>query len=117
MNGPLDYSLCDSTVTIYRKKDDQVLRLVAGGCFFLIQQEQEIQASGCETQTLCFLVMPGDTQLVFPGDRVYDGIGPQITAEEWNSFVPETVPGLAQISYVKPWYYAGKLCHVEAGRK
>lgn len=117
MNGPLDYSLCDRTVTIYRKNGNQILRLVADNCFFLIQQEQEMHDNRCQTQTLCFLVMPGDSQLVFPGDRVYDGIGPQITAEDWSSFVPETVPGLAQISYVKPWYYEGKLCHVEAGRK
>lgn len=117
MNGPLDYSLCDQTVTVYRKKDDQILRTVVDNCFFLLQQEEEMGQLGCQKQTYCFLVMPGSAQLVFPGDRVYDGVGPEITADRWDTFQPSLEPKLGQISYVKPWYFRGKLCHIEAGRK
>ena len=33
--NPLDYSLCDQTVTIYRKNGDEILRKVAGNCHLL----------------------------------------------------------------------------------
>ena len=117
MNGPLDYSLCDRTVTIYRKQGDTILREVAENCFFLLQEEQTTDRQGLQRDTLCFLVMPGQIQRIFPGDRVYEGIGPQVSLVEWENFLPQTVPGLAVLSYVKPWYWDGRLCHVEAGRK
>jgi hypothetical protein len=117
MNGPLDYSLCDSTVTVYRKQGNTICREVVHNCFFLLQEEQTVELHGLQKETLCFLVMPGQTQRVFPGDRVFEGVGPQVCLEDWENFLPQTVPGLAQISYVKPWFWDGKLCHVEAGRK
>ena len=117
MNGPLDYSLCDRTVTIYHRQGDQIIRQVAEGCYFAWQEQQTEDRQGCRRDTKCLLIMPGDTQRVFPGDRVYDGIGPEVRLEGWAAFIPVKVQGLAQVGYVKPCYWNGKLCHVEAGRK
>lgn len=117
MNGLLDHSLCDRTVTVYRNQGDTVSRLVAEGCYFSWQEEQVVDDMGSRRETLCLLIMPGDTQRVFVGDRVFDGIGPEVKAEDWAAFIPVKVPGLAEISYVKPCHWDGRLCHVEAGRK
>lgn len=117
MNGLLDYSLCDRTVTIYRRQGEQVLRQVVDGCFFSWQIEQVVDTQGCRRETTCLLVMPGDTQRVFAGDRVFDGVGPEIEMKDWAAFIPVKVAGLAEIGYVKPYYWDGALCHVEAGRR
>lgn len=117
MIGPLDYSLCDRKVTIYRKQGDGILRLVAEGCWFSWQVEQVTDEMGCRRETKCLLIMPGDSQQIFVGDRVFDGIGPEVEMKDWAAFIPVKVAGLAEISYVKPCYWEGALCHVEAGRK
>ena len=117
MNGLLDYSLCDRTVTIYRRQTDGIFRLVVDGCYFSWQEEQTVDEAGCRRETTCLLVMPGDTQRVFAGDRVFDGVGPEIEMKDWAAFIPVKVAGLAEIGYVKPYYWDGALCHVEAGRR
>lgn len=115
--NPLDYSLCDRTVTVYRKREDGITRLVADGCYYAWQEEQTVDEEGCRRETTFLLVMPGDTQRVFVGDRVFDGVGPEVDTDGWAAFIPAKVAGLAEVSYVMPCYWDGKLCHVEAGRK
>ena len=117
MIGPLDYSLCDRTVTIYRRQEDQIVRQVAEGCYYSWQEVQTVDERGRRKDTKCLLLMPGDTQQVFAGDRVFDGVGPDVSVQEWAAFIPVKVAGLAEISYVQPYYWEGALCHVEAGRK
>ena len=117
MIGPLDYALCDRTVTIYRRQGDEILRQVAQGCYYCWQEEQILDERGRRKDTTCLLLMPGDTQRVFVGDRVFDGVGPEVSLQEWAAFIPVKVAGLAEISYVQPFYWEGTLCHVEAGRK
>ena len=117
MIGPMDYSLCDQTVTIYRRQGEQVLRQVVEGCYYVWQEQQLLDKGGCRRETTCLLVMPGDGQQVFIGDRVLPGVGPEVELRDWAAFIPVNVPGLAEIGYVKPYYWDGGLCHVEAGRK
>lgn len=117
MIGPLDYSLCDRTVTIYRRHGDEIVRQVAEACYYSWKEVQRIDERGCRKDTICLLLIPGDAQKVFVGDRVFDGIGPEVSAQDWAAFIPVKVAGLTQISYVQPHYWDGKLCHVEAGRK
>ena len=76
-----------------------------------------MSVDGCRRKTDFLLVMPGDTQRIFVGDRVIDGVGPQITPEQWDRFLPVNTPALSQVAYVLPYYRDGKLCHVEAGSK
>jgi len=111
------YPLCDRTVTVYRKQGNSILRQVIEGCYYTCEQAQTLDANGCRTKTRFLLVIPGDAQKVFVGDRVMDGIGPHITPQQWPNFLPVNTPTLSQVEYVLPCYRDGRLCHVEAGRK
>lgn len=117
MTGPLDYSLCDQTVTVYHKQGNRVLRQVIEGCYYHWREEQTEDAYGICRQTLCQLILPGAAHSISIGDRVYNGIGPQIGIGEWATFLPVTVTGLSEINYVSPCYWEGTVCHTEAGRK
>ena len=50
-----------------------------------------------------------------PGDRIYDGVGPEQVV--WESFLPVNVPGLSELAYATPWYWEGEYSHWEAGRE
>ena len=117
MIGPLDYSLCNQTVTLYRKQGSQIVRQVEENCFYTWKQVQKEDASGTTRETECLLILPGENPAVFVGDRVYAGVGPQIDMEKWGDFLPVKVKGLAEINYVMPCYWEGVQCHLEAGRK
>lgn len=104
-------SLCTQTVTLYRHTPQGVTRRVIAGCFY--QWQRQLGQDGLE-ETKFLLVLPADAQ-VCPGDRVYDGIGPEQVA--WEQFLPVNTPGLAQTAYVTPYYFQGRLHHIEAGRK
>lgn len=116
MSCPLDYSLCDAVVTVYRRQGAQILRTVHPNCYFEWQDAETETIPANRQERKFLLVIPGDTQSVFCGDRVYFGIGPQISAQEWEGFVPVKVPMLAQAAYAAPRYWNGRMCHTEAGR-
>ena len=115
MDCPLDYSLCDKTVTVYRMENGQLQRQVVDGCYYFWQAGEETDALGTRQVTRFLLIMPGQTQRVFPGDRIYDGVGPENV--DWPAFLPVNVAGLSQVAYVRPTWWDGRVCHVEAGRK
>ena len=116
-SSPLDYRLCDQTVTVYRKRGQEILRLVVEGCYLQRQAERSVDTLGCRVEHSFLLVMPGETQRVFPGDRIMAGIGPEIGPEDWAGFLPAAVDGLYEAEYAAPYYWDGAICHVEAGRK
>lgn len=117
MTAHLDYSLCDQTVTLYHKQGNTVTRQVIEGCYYSWQEKQTEDEYGIRRETLCQLILPGDIHRVSIGDRVYGGIGPEIGIGDWHTFLPVTVTGLSEINYVSPCYWAGEICHIEAGRK
>ena len=112
---PLDYSLCDKVVTIYRKEGSSVRRWKEQGCFYQWQLSQQQGVSGARRDTKFLLVLPGRRRKILPGDRIFDGVGPNEV--DWARFVPAAVEGLSEVAYVQPFFWEGKLCHVEAGRK
>lgn len=114
MSCPMDYSLCDQTVTLYRRRGEEITRQVVENAHYVYEVRQVTDHLGTRQETAFLLVMPGEVALQ-PGDRVYDGIGPEIV--DWNSFVPVAVPGLSQVAYVRVWRWQGKACHTTAGRK
>lgn len=116
MQCPLDYSLCDKTVTVYSLQNAQVKRQVLEGVFYNYQVTQVTDEQGRRQETKFLLIVPGESNLQ-PGDRVYDGIGPDITPSQWKHFLPVTVTGLSEIAYVTPYFWDNRLCHTEAGRK
>ena len=107
-----NYTLCDRTVTVYRRlADGTVLREQVDGCFY----NWQTQVSPQRRSRKFLLVIPGEKQKVYAGDRIYDGVGPRAEDVFWDSFVPAGVEGLSQAEWVRPWYYGGRICHTEAG--
>lgn len=108
--SPLDYSLCTQTVTLYRRQEDTVQRTVLKNCFLQMRQKLETDLLGQQRVYAFLLIVPGEEQLVFPGDRLVEGIGPQTLSWQQTS-------GFPQVEYAEAYYWEGKLCHIEAGRK
>ena len=107
----LDYSLCCQTVTVYRKAGSNVSRQVLENAFYSYQDRLVGQSPDSRMERLFTLILPdGDVQV---GDRIYDGVGPEIDPAGWAGFLPACVPGLSQVQYVKQW----NGFHLEAGRK
>ena len=113
----MDYPLCVQTVTVYRLTPEGVSRQVIEGCFYSYRIEEETDEWGKRQETTFLLVVPGEVQHLCIGDRIFDGVGPEITAQQWQSFLPVQVPGLSQVEYLRPCYRDGRLCHTEAGKK
>lgn len=116
MESPVDYRALEQTVTVYRMADGQVSRREYGSAYLQMQTQAQWDAQGREEKRKFLLILPGEAVSLSPGDRVYDGIGPEVTAEQWSRFIPALVEGLGQIQYVKPYFWQGVLCHTEAGR-
>lgn len=116
MDCPLDYGLCCQTVTVYRRMGNKVLRQVLENAFYSYQDRYVGQAPDSRMERLFTLILPGNYPLQV-GDRIYDGVGPELDPAEWAGFIPACVPGLSQVQYVKPFFWEGKICHLEAGRK
>lgn len=113
---PVDYSLCDQTVTVYRKDGDMYIRTVHDRAFLDFRKTQTTDKTGSKESNSFLLVIPGDTQAVFVGDKVLLGEGPEVTTrEEWVALVPVKVPGLVVVDYVDPKYWRGRIVHTEAG--
>ena len=113
---PVDYSLCNQTVTVYRKDGDRYLRTVYERAFLDHKKTQSVDKTGSKEANSFLLVVPGDTQTVFVGDKVYDGIGPEIADREtWAAFIPSKVPGLVVVSYADAKKWNDQIVHTEAG--
>ena len=113
---PVDYRLCNQTVTVYHKDDDGYTRTVYDRAFLDFKKTQSIDKTGSKEANSFLLVVPGDTQAVFVGDKVMIGVGPEIsTRDAWVAFIPSRVPGLVVVSYADPKYWNGKIVHTEAG--
>ena len=108
----VDYGLCRQTVTVYRQEAGQLQRLVVNGCYYAYE---DVCDENRRFDRKFLLVMPGVCQRVFPGDRIYDGVGPEEV--DWQTFIPVQVAGLSEVAYVRPWFYGGVMQHLEAGRK
>ena len=117
MDMPMDYSMCCQTVTVYRKTEKGIFRAEIPNCFLQLQEEKSYDRLGSVWDQKFLLVQPGEKQLVFPGDRVFAGVGPVIDAAEWPAFLPVRVPGLVEVAYTAVYCWQGHFCHTEAGRK
>lgn len=117
MDSPFDYSLCSQTVTVYRLRDRCVIRRELEGCYLQYSTHIQTDEYGRQLERRFLLIAPGQEQLVFADDRIYAGIGPEISEQNWPEFIPAKVEGLMQVQYVKPCFWNGQLCHTEAGRK
>ena len=112
--NPLDYSLCNQTVTLYRKETEGIKRQVLTDCYLSASVSTPTESYGKSLEKKFRLMIPGDRP-VYCGDRIYSGIGPEV--DTWHSFVPASVPMLYEVSFAKPCYWAGEITHWEAGNR
>lgn len=113
--NPLDYSLCDQTVTLYRKEEETVSRKVIANAFLAAKVSVPNEPYGKSKEKTFLLIIPENAAPLQCGDRIYDGIGPETIA--WQAFVPAAVSELYEISYVKPCRWNGEVTHWEAGNR
>lgn len=115
--SPIDYRLCNQTVTIYHWDGrDSYTQQTIHNAFLDFRKNQSIDKTGSKEVNSFLLVVPTDKVIVAPKDKVLQGEGPKIaTREAWSKFIPEKVPGLAVVRYVDPKYYQGRMVHLEAG--
>lgn len=113
---PVDYRLCNQTVTVYRKEGEEYVRKVYDKAFLDHKKTQTVDKTGSKDANSFLLAIPGAEQTVFPGDKVFDGIGPEISDREaWASFIPSKNPNVVVVSYADPKKWNGQIVHTEAG--
>lgn len=113
---PVDYRMCNQTVTVYRIKDGKYIRTVYNKAFLDHKKTKTVDNTGSKEANSFLLVIPGTEQCVFVGDKVYDGVGPEIADRDaWAKFIPANVPGLVVVSYADPKKWNGQIVHTEAG--
>lgn len=113
---PVDYRLCNQTVTVYHKDGDKYIRKVHKNAFLDFRKTQTVDKTGSRESNSFLLVIPGAAQAVFVGDKVQLGEGPEITTSEaWAAHIPAKVPGLVVVGYADPKYWNGRIVHTEAG--
>ena len=115
--SPVDYSLCNQTVTVYHwDGKDTYTRKVFTDAFLDFKKTQNVDKTGSSEVNGFLLVIPVPSVPVSVGDKVLLGEGPEIaTREAWASFIPAKVPGLVVVKYVDPKYWHGSIVHTEAG--
>lgn len=113
---PVDYRLCNQTVTIYHKDGEKYTQRTHTNAFLDFRKNHTVDKTGSKESNSFLLILPGDTQAVFVEDKVLLGEGPEITTRAaWAEFIPVKVPGLVVVKYIDPKYWNGQLVHTEAG--
>ena len=116
--SPVEYSLCNQTVTIYHDNGDATYtrKVIKEGAFLDFKKTQNVDKTGSNEANSFLLVIPGSSVPVSVGDKVLHGEGPEIaTREAWAGFIPAKVRGLCVVKYVDPKYWRGAVVHTEAG--
>ena len=103
-NIPLDYSLCQDTVTVYHREG--LTRRVLEKVHLEETQRNTVDVGRVQAEENFLLIIPGEGTVV-PGDRIYGGFGPHIRA--WAD-----TAGFATVESVKHCRFRGKVCHTEA---
>ena len=111
--NPFDYSLCDQTVTLYRKAGGEIIRKVVTGALS-VRTAAPTEFYGKSLEKTFRLIIPGDFP-IYPGDRIFAGVGPANV--DWQGFLPATVPEVFEVSFAKPCYWDGDVVHWEAGNR
>ena len=137
---PLDYSLCNQTVTLYHAEltnGYQCTRTVFRGAFFDAKKVQTVDKTGSRETNSFVVILPSgwggrpvwadaaSTQLlsqeqgvfsVVPGDKILLGEGPELVDRAaWAGFLPAKTQGLVVVKDVDIKHWNGTVCHVEVG--
>lgn len=115
-SNPVDYRMCKQVVTVYHKDGDTITRTVHKHAFLDFRKNQTVDKTGSREVNSFLLVIPGDSRMVFVGDKVLLGEGPEVTTREaWAALIPSTTPNLVVVKYADPKYWGTQFVHVEAG--
>lgn len=112
---PVDYGLCNQTVTVYHWEDGRVTATVYDNAFLDVRKSRTNNSQGMKEANAFLLVIPGKVQTVFVGDKVLLGRGPEVSAGEWAEFIPALVENLAVVSLAGVKFWQGQIVHTEAG--
>ena len=133
---PLDYSLCDQTLTIYHQlgagENFACTHTVFRGAMVDQKKVRTVDKTGSKegfpsgrgrpewVAPAAYAELPDCRRAgaftLAPGDKLLPGEGPEIIDRKaWSAFVPATTPGLVVVSDVDVKLWAGSVCHVEAG--
>ena len=114
---PVDYRLCNQTVTIYHWDGKETYtRTVVRDAFLDFKKTQNVDKTGSKEANAFLLVVPDPVVKVAVGDKVLLGEGPEVaTREAWAALIPSKVEGLVVVKYVDPKYWRGCIVHTEAG--
>ncbi len=137
---PVDYRLCNQTVTIYHQMGAGAAfactRIVFHGAFLDFRKVTATDKTGSRETNSFLLVLPSgwggrpvwkapqeydasvaqeNTFTLAPKDKVLLGEGPEITTrEQWAALLPAQTTGLVVVRDVDPKYWKTAVCHVEA---
>lgn len=101
-------SLLNQTVTVYRADGT---RQVLESCQLCVKKGLHTDHLGTEKRDSFTLIVRGERDLR-PGDRLLAGVGPQTV--DWAAFLPE-LGACYRVDYVQPFFWQGKVSHMEAG--
>ena len=116
--SPVDYRLCDQTVTIYHWDGGKTYtrKVIEEGAFLDFKKVQNVDKTGSKEVNGFLLVVPGPVVPVAVGDKVMAGVGPEIASrEDWAALIPSKVNGLVVVKWVDPKCWRGSIVHTEAG--
>ena len=123
MGKELAFPLCTQTVTLYHPDPDSetVTRTLVAGVFLDRRVKMNFTETGCQAAQAFLLVIPaaagepGDAYTLEPGDRIFEGSGPELSWQEWPEFLPALREGICCVQYVDPKKVRGRFSHLEAG--
>lgn len=109
--NPLDYSLCCQTVTVYHREG---FRREVVRAYYDYRRKETVEAGAVGADVEFLLIIPGPAELA-PGDKAVPGEGPALAGkEDWSALSADRMPGLGLVKTVRPRYWQGQVCHVEA---
>ncbi len=137
---PVDYRLCNQTVTLYHQTGTGAAfgctRTVFHGAFLDFKKVTAVEKTGSRETNSFLLVLPSgwdgrpvwmsaqqydaavtheNTFTLAPKDKVLLGEGPEITTrEQWAVLLPAQTTGLVVVRDVDAKYWQAAVCHVEA---
>lgn len=108
---PLDYALCDRTVTVYHREG--LTRQVVTQAYYDIKSGTSVDGTREDAAAEFLLIVPGDLN-IRPGDRVVPGIGPELSGKAgWANLAEGAVEDLGIVRTVSRKYWRGSICHTE----
>lgn len=110
MKNPVHYGLCRQTVTVYREKGGTIEKTVIPGAFLELRRNRKTDRIGIQEHTGFLLVIPGQTQAVFVGDKVIHGEGKDLSRQEWSALTDCCI-----VRWAEQKFWDGRPVHTEAG--